>query len=272
MKDAQVQRLLVPVVKALRAGNGAEAARRFVAALAHDIAVPHSELLHWLETAIGKEPCRQLVRAFAAHPCMGCKRGLEPCRECMGKGVFGDNRICDMCIGFGATNCGFCAGSGWMTYNFAPAGIRIAVLIARTQVGRKQLAGLVVQINRYLGALNNSVGMVAHPPIDELRGDPRLAKVRKACARAAERLEARLRKVLAALAKLSEREAAGASTVARADLAGRRAQFYDRLASSADFAGTSLYHVYLRNLRERTAPGRQNPRKGLKSPHEPRSA
>ncbi len=280
-----LDRLLPPVAKALAAGRAADAVHQFMQALSHDTSLKHVDLGPLLAKSLGKARAAELVEAFAEHPCMVCRRGLMLCEECAGKGSFGEQRICDACIGLGAANCAFCAGSGWITYNYVPAGMRAAVVLARTKLAlaeareiiaapapnprrgssslsRKELAQRILRVNRLLGAFNNALGVALHPPVPPVAVDSGLKKVKEVCARASAGLERRLRELLLLIATNAAVEAQRAPQPARKKAAEARARFYAGLARSADFTGTNLYHPYLQELRPRpqaSAPDQPSP-------------
>lgn len=255
------------VARALDAGRAAEAVHQFMQALAHDTTLKHVDLPPVLAKSLGRKRADALVTAFAEHPCMVCKRGLLLCEECDGKGHIGD-RMCEECLGLGAANCSFCAGSGWITYNYVPSGLRAAVVVARSRLAladarglmadalpeagqgraslnRKQLAQSLLRLNRLMGAFNNALGVARHPPETGSAATRMLEKVEAACSKAAEKLERRIRRLLVLLSGAFQAEAARADGPGKQRLAERRAAFYGALAKSADFAGTSLYHPYL---------------------------
>lgn len=262
--------ILRTVARALDAGRAADAVHQFTQALSHDSSLKQVDLPPALTKSLGAERTAALIAAFAEHSCMVCKRGLLLCEECAGKGHVGDNRVCDLCVGLGTANCDFCSGSGWITYNYVPEGLRAAVVLARSKLalaegqellktpipnpgersasgGRKQLAQQLLRLNRILGVFNNALGVAQNPPGAGPAAAETLKKVEAACSKAAQRMIRRVRQLLSLLAEASLAEAERATDSSKRELAERRATFYEALANSADFIGTGLYHVYLRD-------------------------
>jgi len=271
-----LERALEPVLEALKHKRHTEAARRLVEALAHG---PAFELLNsagWLRKRIGDAGLLQIVRAFAAYPCIGCKNGLEPCAECGGKGAFKSGRICDICLGLGATDCGFCAGSGLITYNFVPTGIRLAVVLERCRLVFKQADALLasklpspersglsaatksvaqqlIAANRLLDTLNNAVGetRAAHAKHSD---DTLRNRISSTCLTVAGRLNRRVRELLRAMLELSVQAVTSTDDPAKRKALARRATFYKKLAASPNYHGTGLRQVYLEEaLRDKKA-------------------
>lgn len=277
LDDNQSRLIMQPVLRALDAGRETEAVHQFMQALSHDTRFSRMDLTFLLAKLLGRTRMNALVQAFARHPCMACKRGLLLCDECDGKGIHTDGRICDTCVGLGTANCDFCAGSGWITYNYVPSGLRAAVVLARSKLAlaaaqeilaeplptvrknnstaiRKQLAQTLLQTNRLLGAFNNAVGVARRPPDQSSTAVEVLAKVEAACSKAAARLEKRLRENLTLLGEAASVEADKPDSGATLRIAKNRAAFYLHLMQSTDFAGTSLYHPYLIPPQPRPAP------------------
>lgn len=239
--------------------------------MGHGLAARQPELFQLVVSQLGKARAELLIAAFARHTCMGCKRGLLLCEECNGKGVFGKGSICDRCIGLGAANCGFCAGSGWITYNYVPPGIRVPVVTERVKLAarqateamaealpqsddppltRKELARRLLEFNRLMGAFDNALEVTRHPPVSSKSAASALKVIREVALKAAGRIERRIRQLLALLVQdaLSRRERA--DTEAARTIEKRRARFYHSLAKSPDFKRTCLRHVYLHRQRE----------------------
>ncbi|MGE0482073.1 MAG: hypothetical protein AB7Q17_16550 [Phycisphaerae bacterium] len=267
--DEHARKIFQSVLRSIEAGRSSDAVHQFVQALSHDTNFKRIDLPPLLTRALGRAQTDALIEAFAVHPCMVCKRGLLLCEECDGKGASRSGRICDKCIGLGAANCDFCGGSGWITYNYVPNGLQAAVVLARSKLAlaetralldaplpgasgggavRKQLAQHLLRLNRLLGAFNNALGVAQHPPDTGPAADAVLKKVEAASWEAARRLDRRLRQVLL---RLEEHARATVSRGADGEQGERRADYYHKLAKSPDFTGTSLHHVYLRELHRR---------------------
>lgn len=262
--DEHARKLFQSVLRAIEAGRSAEAVHQFVQALSHDTNFKRIDLPPLLTRALGRAQTDALIEAFAEHPCMVCKRGLLLCEECDGTGAFRGGRVCDKCIGLGAANCDFCGGSGWITYNYVPNGLQAAVVLARCKLAltetqelldaplpgadgatRKQLAQHLLRLNRMLGAFNDALGVARHPPDTGPASDTVLKRVETVSWNAARKLDRRVRQVLLLLEEQARRAGARGTDDG---LGERRADYYHRLAQSPDFIGTSLHHVYLREL------------------------
>lgn len=267
----QTERILDVVGKALDASRSKDAVHLFVQSMGHGLAARQSDLLQLVVSQLGKARAESLIAAFARHTCMGCKRGLLLCEECKGTGVFGEGSICDRCIGLGAANCGFCAGSGWITYNYVPPGIRVPVVTERVKLAakqateamaealpqsddppltRKELAHRLLELNRLMGAFDNALEVTRHPPVSSKTAASALNVIRKVALKASGRMERRIRQLLVLLVQdaLARRERADSESAEAVEK--RRARFYHNLAKSADFKRTCLSHVYLHRQRE----------------------
>lgn len=276
----ELKRVLSPVVVALNEDRNTEAVRRFVEICAHSPALPDDDLVRILTARIGKTATIRLIRAFAKHPCVGCNNGLETCEECEGKGIDASNRVCESCIGLGVTDCGFCGGSGFVTYNFVPAGLRLVVVLERSQLVISRIKALLASpppdveqlsvakatkavsqqllvAHRLLDMLNNAVGatLVTGPG---LRDERVRAKCRSACFASAARLGARVRQLLRSLHSMNVQAAAAADHPAKRRAFARRANFYKRVGNSPDFRGTGLYQVNLEKALRESAGGRSD--------------
>lgn len=262
-----------PVVRALDADRDAEAVKRFKEVV---LGAPRIRRLDPLALAklLGRARTTALVQAFAKHPCMACRQGLLLCEDCDGRGNFRDGRICDDCLGLGAANCSFCAGSGRITYNYVPRGLRPAVVLTRTRLAlaeartllaaapasqaaknRKAVAKAILSCNRLLGAFNNAIG-AAHASKASSAAPAIFEKVTAASAKAAAKLERRTRRLLALLSESARLDSERSTDAERRRLAERRAAFYAGLARKASFVGTALYHPYLARIKAKGKTGR----------------
>jgi hypothetical protein len=141
-QDRPLPPALRPVLRALRAGEPETAVRCLVgAALDHHL--PQGQpLAAWLTRTLGTVPTRQLIAACAEYPCFVCNGGYEVCENCAGQGST-RNTLCEPCLGFGVCHCKFCGGSGWVTINFVPQGLRFLTAVQRIRTARKRMARLV---------------------------------------------------------------------------------------------------------------------------------
>ncbi len=268
-RDGQRARLLQSVVNELERGRGTRAAQLFRDGQAHDLFPTGNGLARWLIKSIGKEATGKLVDAFAQFPCFYCKRGLEPCEACDGHGAIAGPMICEACAGLGVARCEFCDGSGWVTNNVVPPGLRLIVLAERVNRARshietalqkpvpknvsadpvkdaKRCAKQILEVNRQMGVFENAVEVSkellrTHPSSKE-----KLAKIVGLCCRAAVEAQVRVRELTKQMSVCSKAQAEtvddDATVRKRAE---KGAAFYESLATSKTFAGTTLEHPYL---------------------------
>jgi hypothetical protein len=167
-------------------------------------------------------------------------------------------------------SCDFCNGSALATYNFVPSPIRphvielrirravaqaqtllkassAALKAAPTLQQSRSLVGLLFQMDRTMGLLENAVVAVR-----ELAGSGRqvrafAARVIRRCRGAALRIDARMRAVLKRLAQITRVAAdrPGAATVNRR-LLQQRADLYLDLSRRRGFQDSTLRHPFLK--------------------------
>lgn len=261
--SSSADRVIELVAGELRGDKIGAAVRRFASAAQHDLSLCRSDLVAWLSKRIGKSLTQKLVHGFAVYPCMGCKGGIVACAACRGRGIGMRGDSCEPCVALGAVSCDFCAGSGWITYNFVPQPLRPFVIlertrIATTQAGRlpelaeaaspKVIAKEIVQTNRILGALDNAVGaarehLQSHHVKQEI-----WRKAIASCAKAGIRLEKRVR--------LALKNMAAAPSGGQKKAEDRNAYFAE-LSGSQQFAGTCLHHPNLAEIRKAAARKRR---------------
>ena len=210
-----------------------------------------------------------MIKAFAIHPCPGCKKGLEYCESCKERQRASWRKsACERCLDFGVTRCDFCDGAGWVTYNFIPEGLRMAVIVERTNTALKEIDAIlrqdfpgptpanskklgqilehqILSMNRLAGVLENAL-TASKSRLSADPGTEKLAKkVIKICLHTWRRLEQRIRELLLNLAEVLRFQAARSSTGAARELMLDRAKFYTMLSRSKGFPGTSLEHPFL---------------------------
>jgi len=267
--DAKLKSILQAVMRAVDSEREKDAVHLFMQAVAHDPTLNQVDLPPVLTKVLGKSRTEFLIQAFAELPCMGCSRGIWLCDDCHGSGISGETSVCEKCTGLGAGNCGFCAGSGWITYNYMPPGLRPAVVLSRTRLViaeartllelplpeadlagratvRKKLVKQILAHNRLLGALGNAMEVVKRQSESTGAAKAMLEQVRAVGAKAVPRLEKRVRSLLGQLAVLAKLEADQATDVDEKKLAVRRAKYYATIMKSSDFKGTSLFHLHLK--------------------------
>lgn len=252
-------RVVELVAAELRADKVGAAVRRFASASQHDPSLGRHDLVPWLAERIGKSLTQALVHGFAVYPCMGCKGGVLLCAQCQGRGTSSRGDPCEQCVSLGAASCDFCAGSGWITYNFVPQPLRPFVIMERTRIATSQacrilemknagspkaIAREIVQINRVLGALDNAMG-AANEHLQSPHVKPQMwQKAIGSCAKAGIKLDQKIR---AALKRM-----ANAPAILRSGDK-RRSVYLVELASSHNYIGTCLYHPQLSEIRRAAA-------------------
>jgi hypothetical protein len=268
--DVRGNRAMQGVLAALKRGRHAEATRHFKEAQACHVVPEDSQLEDWLGRHLGKRATAQLSKAFALTPCFYCKKGRESCHECTGRGHHAGTIICDTCLGIGITRCDFCDGSALVTINWVPSIFWIPVLTIRArsaaerlkvllgqpmpepsrrnrEAALKKCSGALLVANSLIGILENTV--TAARQVGERNPEPndRLSKLVESCVRASVKADRFVRDMLqrmAAAARFSV-EAAGPESE-DGKLATNRAERYELLSVSEDYAGTFLEHPFLR--------------------------
>jgi hypothetical protein len=268
-RAAQRARILQEVVADLERDRGTRAAKLCRNGQDHGLFPTGNGLRRWLLKSIGKEATGKLVDAFARFPCFYCENGLETCETCNGRGTIADSLICEVCAGLSVTRCGFCDGSGFVTNNVVPPGLRVVVLAERVNrassriktlldkpvpqdaptdpVGvAKRCAKQLLDLSRQMGVFENTVVAAkdlaqAHP-----RSKEKLAKIVGLCCHAAVDARQRIRELAEQMSRCSKLQAEAPdvdeSVRRRAE---RGAEFYESLAASETLAGTALEHPYL---------------------------
>lgn len=286
-RDSQRARVLQSVVNELERDRGTQAVQLFREGQDHGLFPTGTGLPRWLIKTIGREATGKLVDAFAQFPCFYCEKGLERCEACAGHGTIAGGMICEACAGLSVTRCGFCDGSGWITNNVVPPGLRLVVLAERVNRACGHVASLLqkpvptnasaepakaakrcakelLDLNRQLGVLENAVVASkdlarTHPSSKE-----KLVKTVGMCCRAAANAQTRVRELVKQMSVCSKEQAeASELDSAVRERAEKGSTFYESLASSKTFAGTALEHPRLqqavaklgRRDRTRSPPG-----------------
>jgi hypothetical protein len=274
-----VQRFALRLKACLKNDRPTDAVRLFMDGVAHELVPDRPDLARWLMEVVGRVETLRLARAFALQGCFYCKNGLERCDACDGRGYYRDRTICERCLGVGVAACDFCAGSGWVTYNYVPVGLRLLVILERARAAAgeagtllrkpvpavserspremgKALAKELMQLNRLLGVFENAVTTAEKLLALEATIAPAVRKLVKTCLHTARKLKARTRGVLRGLAQFARLQSTRAAGPAARTVAARRAKFYESLVASEDFLGSGLHHP---RLQERREPPRPSP-------------
>jgi hypothetical protein len=283
------------VLAALKRGRHAEATRHFKEAQACHVVPEDSQLEDWLGKHLGKRATAQLAKAFALTPCFYCKKGRESCHECTGRGHHAGTMMCDACLGIGVTRCDFCDGSAWVTINWVPSVFSIPVLTIRAKSAAERLkalfdqpmpessrrnrkaalkkcSGALLVVNSLIGVLENTVTAARQVGEQSPGLNDRLSKLVGSCVRASVKADRFVRDMLQrmAVAARFSVEAAGPESE-DGKLAINRAERYELLSVSEDYAGTFLEHPFLREAvleaskrkeEERAEAGGKSPKRG----------
>ncbi|MBN2446988.1 MAG: hypothetical protein JXO22_09695 [Phycisphaerae bacterium] len=270
-------RVMQGVLAKLERGRSTQAVKLFRNAQDHDLFPTGSGLHRWLNKSIGKEATAKLIDAFVRFPCFYCKHGLESCEVCDGRGTISGAILCEACAGLGVARCGFCDGSGWVTNNIVPPGLRVVVLAERVSRARKHLevtlskpiskgmpsdpvqaakrcAKQILHVNRQLGVFENTIVTTRKVVESHPRSKEKLAKIIGVCCRGTLAGQERVRELAQRMSDYSKEiaESVNVDETIR-ERAASGAAYYESLAKSATFAGTSLDHPYLRRTLRKLA-------------------
>jgi hypothetical protein len=265
------------VLHSLKRGRRTEAARFFKEAQEAGDVPQDGQLQNWLVKTIGKQATIQLVDAFAQSPCFYCKKGRVVCEQCDGGGHTDTDATCEPCIGLGLARCDFCDGSGWITITYVPTPLQLPVLKIRAQNATNQLSALLKEklprpsprrpkaaakkaarlllgLEVIMGVLENTT--VAAKQIGESRPESQRQSnvLIQSSIRAARKADGPVRQVLKCVSAATRLEAKVAEPESdEGRLATARADYYQRLSTSTNFAGTGLEHPFLQDMLQETA-------------------
>jgi len=265
----RAEKALPAVVQALERGRRQDAARLFLQGLSHGIAPQDKPLLKWLSRAIGKELTAKLVNAFVHFPCFYCKKGRTRCEDCDARGSLEEGTPCRTCVGIGVARCEFCDGSGWVTLEYVPEGLRPVVIrnraalalqrmrnLSRQPVGRpssgdadktvKRCSQFLLNLDRQMGVFENVLVAVEHLPEAD-HAKVKLRSLADRCVQTAAKGENRIRETILCMANAFRAAAKTAGKGSRKrSQAERRAEFYAALVdANRTLAGTGLEHPFL---------------------------
>jgi hypothetical protein len=109
-----------------------EAVRVFKEFAARSRPMRSAQVIGELRRIAGDEAIRVLVKSFALAPCYYCELGRISCEQCGGANTMHANgQYCDDCGGRGHTACGFCGGTGFLSFDDVPTRLLEAVLKRR---------------------------------------------------------------------------------------------------------------------------------------------
>jgi len=268
--DDRVEKLVHAIVEKLKSGKGLEAMSLFAKGQAHHILSSTPDLPRRLVELMGKKMTDRFIALFVHSPCPFCKKGRVTCENCDGHGHIEHEMVCTDCLSLGLIKCDLCNGSGWSTIDSIPAGLRALVLYQRTKVAKarikkilvrqvpnvarhkpaiilKKCAQLLMDLNRYLGVLENTV--VGKDELSETRywTKSKVKKIVISCIQTAIDAERKAREIVGHMAKMGQNQAKNRDKdISAQKLAAIRAEFYESLLESSNiFAGTNLEHPFL---------------------------
>lgn len=264
---ARAQTVFSAIGQQLRRDRLEDAVRIVVDGVSRRVLPSDAALARLLAKKLGAPAFSKLIRGFATFPCFYCRRGLQECTACSGRGASRGGWVCETCLGLGINRCDFCDGAGWVTYNIVPDGLRPLVIAERVSLARKGLKTLLARANpderkgrkavaRELMELNRLCGVFENASVAlraiRLRSKPMVAFIRrieKACSSAWKSLRPRMKRWLQTLERLEAKDLARQTATSTRQRLERRVEFYHRLARSADFEGTCLHHPFLSRSR-----------------------
>ena len=268
--DDRDEKLVHTIVEKLKQGKGLEVMSLFAEGQARHILGGTSDLPRRLVELMGQKMADKLIGVFVHSPCPFCKKGRTTCEDCDGHGHIDHEMVCTDCLGFGLIKCDFCDGSGWSTIDSIPSGLRALVLYQRTKVAKtrikkilvrpapnvarykpviilKKYAQLLMDLNRYIGVLENTVTGKDELAKSRYWSRVKVKKIVISCIQIAIDAERKAREIVKHMAEIARTQAEKLDEDDDAKkLAAVRADFYKSLLDSSNiFTGTNLEHPFL---------------------------
>lgn len=266
----RAEKIVRRIVEKLKSGKGLEAMSLFAEGQAHHILATTPDLPRRLVDLMGKKTADKLIAVFVHSPCPFCKKGRVKCENCEGHGHIDHEMVCTDCLSLGLIKCDFCDGSGWSTIDSIPAGLHALVLYQRTKVAKarikkilskpipqverykstiilKKCAQLLMDLNRYIGVLENTVTGKNELAKSRYWSKSKVKKIVISCIQTAIDAERKAREVVKHMAEMARTQAENQDEDSTAQkLAAVRADFYESLLDSSNiFEGTDLEHAFL---------------------------
>ena len=268
--DDRVEKLVHAIVEKLKRGKGLEAMSLFAEGQMHHILSSTHNLPKRLVELMGKKMADKLISVFVHSPCPFCKKGRVTCEDCDGHGHIDHEMACIDCLSLGLIKCDFCDGSGWSTIDSIPSGLRALVLYQRTNVAKtrikkilvrgvlnvarykpvivlKKCAQLLMDLNRYIGVLENTVTSKNELAKSRYWSQNKVKKIVISCIQTAIDAQRKAGEIIKHMAQVARTQAENPDGDSNAQkLAAIRADFYKSLLGSSNvFAGTNLEHPFL---------------------------
>jgi hypothetical protein len=280
-------------LKMLRQGHSDEIVQLFLKDQAHNLFPKGGDTLKWLTNKIGKKATTKTVVAFARLVCFNCKDGLRSCENCNATGHFDYEMVCESCLGLTKAPCDFCGGTGWVSIDCIPLGLRMAVFGVHIENAEKQIINmlekelpylsnenvevifdkcvrenvevifdkcvrLLFQLNRQISVLESTVGVTQNMIEVPNNFKKQMSKITRKCVLIALKGEKRLGEIIKTMKETfklqSEREEKGSKMQ---KFAAARTKFYTGLLDTRPpFAGTYLEHPFLNEAAKKLVPNK----------------
>ncbi len=284
--EDRVEKLVNAIVKKLKQGKGIEAMSLVAEGQMHHILSSTPNLPKYLVELMGKKMADKLIGVFVHSPCPFCKKGRATCENCEGHGHMKHEMVCLDCLGFGLVKCDFCDGSGWSSIDSIPAGLRALVLYQRTKVAKtrikkilvrpvpnvaqykpvvilKKCAQLLMDLNRYIGVLENTITGQNELAKSRYWPQSKVKKIVISCIQTAIDAERKAREIVKHMAEIARTQTEKPDEDSDTKkLAAVRAEFYESLLDSSNvFAGTNLEHPFLDEATKKLSGRRSDTKK-----------
>lgn len=136
-----------------------EAVRVFKEFVVRSRPMRSAQVIAELGRLAGDEAVRALVKSFGLAPCYYCELGRISCDQCGGANtIHANGKYCEDCGGRGHTACGFCGGTGFLSFDDVPSTLVGAVLNRRLTWVAGTLQG-VLECSKGLEGTPESAGV-----------------------------------------------------------------------------------------------------------------
>jgi predicted transcriptional regulator len=280
-RAAKVQHQTQFFIQQLKRGNYRTAINFFLQNQATGLFPKGQKVISWLIETIGKNATLKFIICFATQPCFNCSKGLLKCDVCNGKGYYGDEMICESCLGLHMKPCNFCFGAGWCTIDFVPPGLRFAIFIERIKITEKKIKDLLVkklpkvsnrnvsktlkeyvryffELNKQISVLETTTGITKQlvKASTTEKHKKQLSEITRKCVRTALGLKRRLDQIARQIATLSKMEAEHHKPESKLYrfMTTRATSLRSQFLSSPPWADTYLEHALLNKAVAKPSP------------------